>query len=164
MNKSNWQKPTAKPLGDILSKTCDDMFARQGFASRELVTRWASIVGENIAAHCEPVKIQWPRVPEKAPDQAQEPATLVLRVEGPLALEIQHQSDAIIARVNRFLGWAAIGRLALKQAPLSRPEPVKALKVIPQAQIEAVAGTLEAIEDEELRQALARLGAALKQS
>ncbi len=61
--------------------------------------------------------MQWPRPVEGQP---QEPATLVLRVEGPMALEIQHSSDVILERVNRFLGWSAVGRLALRQAPLSR--------------------------------------------
>ena len=67
--------------------------------------------------HSEPLKIQWPRPVEGQP---QEPATLVLRVEGPMALEIQHASDVILERVNRFFGWSAVGRLALRQAPLSR--------------------------------------------
>ena len=61
--------------------------------------------------------MQWPRPVEGQP---QEPATLVLRVEGPMALEIQHSSDVILQRVNRFFGWSAVGRLALRQAPLSR--------------------------------------------
>ena len=71
-----------------------------------------------IAAHSEPLKMQWPRPVEGQP---QEPATLVLRVEGPMALEIQHSSDVILERVNRFFGWSAVGRLALRQGPLSRP-------------------------------------------
>ena len=94
-----------------------DAYAKQGFAARELVTRWAEIAGPEIAAHSEPLKMQWPRPVEGQP---QEPATLILRVEGPMALEIQHSSDVILQRVNRFFGWSAVGRLALRQAPLSR--------------------------------------------
>ena len=84
------------------------------------------IAGPEIAAHSEPLKIQWPRPVEGQP---QEPATLVLRVEGPMALEIEHASDVILQRVNRFFGWSAVGRLALRQAPLSRrerPRPLRA--------------------------------------
>lgn len=149
----------AKPLGDIVGKTIDDLFARQGFASRELVTRWHAVVGETIAQHCEPVQIKWPRAVGDAPP---EPATLVLRVEGPMGLEIQHQSDAIIARINRFLGWPAIGRLAFRQAPLTRTAP-KAPRRAPSAEaLNAVESTLDAVADDDLRHALARLGAALK--
>ena len=64
--------------------------------------------------------------------QPQEPATLVLRVEGPMALEIQHTSDVIIERVNRFFGWNAVGRIALRQAPLSR-RPVRQRRKAPDA-------------------------------
>ena len=108
---------SAKPLSVLLSDVFSDAYAKQGFAARELVTRWAEIAGADIARHSEPLKIQWPRPVEGQPQQ---PATLVLRVEGPMALEIQHASDAILERVNRFFGWSAVGRLALRQAPLSR--------------------------------------------
>src|SRR5215475_10172808 len=108
---------SAKPLSVLLNDVFSDVYARQGFAARELVTRWAEIAGPEIAAHAEPLKIQWPRPVEGQP---QEPATLVLRVEGPMALEIQHSADVILERVNRFFGWSAVGRLALRQAPLSR--------------------------------------------
>src|SRR4029078_8293810 len=108
---------SAKPLSVLLSDVFSEAYARQGFAARELVTRWAEIAGKDIAAQSEPLKMQWTRPVEGQP---QEPATLVLRVEGPMALEIQHSSDVILERVNRFFGWSAVGRLALRQAPLSR--------------------------------------------
>jgi hypothetical protein len=148
----------AKPLAAILGKTIDEVFARQGFASRELVTRWTEIAGEEIAAHSQPMKVQWPRAVGDAPP---EPATLVLRVEGPMALEIQHQSGVIIERVNRFLGWPAVGRLALRQAPLTRPDKRAARPAPDAAKVAEVAETLGAVEDEALKDALARLGASV---
>jgi len=149
----------AKPLSVLLGGVFADAYARQGFASRELVTRWAEIAGPEVAAHSEPLKIQWPRPVE---GQQQEPATLVLRVEGPMALEIQHASDAILQRVNRFFGWSAVGRLALRQAPLAH-RPAKKPPAAPDpAAVARVAATLESVEDEELRAALARLGATIK--
>jgi len=152
---------SAKPLAALLGRTIDEAFARQGFASRQLVTRWAEIAGSEIAEHSQPMKIQWQRPVEGQP---QEPATLVLRVEGPMALEIQHSSDVIIERVNRFFGWAAIGRLALRQAPLDRPEPKPRRQPPDPAEVERVAATLGPIADEALRDALARLGAAIKRN
>src|ERR1700743_2264986 len=107
---------SAKPLSVLLNDVFSDAYAKQGFAARELVTRWAEIAGHDIARCSEPLKIQWPRPVEGQPQQ---PATLVLRVEGPTALEIQHASDTILERVNRFFGWHAVGRLALRQGPLS---------------------------------------------
>jgi hypothetical protein len=81
-----------------------------------------------------------------------------------MALEIQHASDVILQRVNRFFGWSAIGRLALRQAPLSRRDAPKASRA-PDAELVAkVAETLSSVEDEELRAALARLGASIKRN
>lgn len=152
---------SAKPLSVLLSDVFSDAYAKHGFAARELVTRWAEIAGPQIAAFSQPLKMQWPRPVEGQP---QEPATLVLRVEGPMALEIQHSSDVILDRVNRFFGWSAVGRLALRQAPLSRPKP-RGVRPPPDPKAVAkVAETLSDIEDEQLRDALARLGAAIKRN
>ena len=151
----------AKPLSVVLIDVFSDAYAKQGFAARELVTRWAEIAGPEIARHSEPLKIQWPRPVEGQP---QEPATLVLRVEGPAALEIQHASDALLQRVNRFFGWSAVGKLALRQAPLSRREKPRTPRAPDAKAVAQVAETLSAIEDEELRAALARLGASIKRN
>ncbi len=152
---------SAKPLSVLLSDVFSDAYAKQGFAARELVTRWAEIAGAEIAAHSQPLKMQWPRPVEGQP---QEPATLVLRVEGPMALEIQHSSDVILARVNRFFGWSAVGRLALRQAPLSRRKPASVPRPPDPKAVARVAETLSAVEDDELRAALARLGASIKRN
>jgi hypothetical protein len=152
---------TAKPLSVLLNDVFSDAFAKQGFAARELVTRWAEIAGNDIAAHAEPLKMQWPRPVEGQP---QEPATLVLRVEGPMALEIQHRSDVILERVNRFFGWHAVGRIALRQAPLSRRDRRPAPRPPDPTAVKKVAETLSAVEDEALKEALARLGAAIKRN
>ena len=152
---------SAKPLSILLSEVFSDAYAKQGFAARELVTRWAEIAGAEIAAHSEPIKMQWPRPVEGQP---QEPATLVLKVEGPMALEIQHSSDVILARVNRFFGWSAVGRLALRQGPLSRRKASAPPPAPDPQSVERIAKTLSEIEDEQLRAALARLGAAIKRN
>ena len=152
---------TAKPLSVLLGDVFSDAYAKQGFAARELVTRWAEIAGREIAAHSEPLKLQWPRPVEGQP---QEPATLVLRVEGPMALEIQHSADVILERVNRFFGWSAVGKLAFRQAPLSRVRrPARPGPPDPKS-VAKVEESLGDIEDEQLKSALARLGAAIKRN
>lgn len=154
----NKPRPPARPLAVLATPLLSESFRRQGFASADLVTRWAEIVGTDIAAHAEPQKIQWPRVPEGEPPQ---PGTLVLRVEGPAAIEIQHLAPVILERVNRFFGWQAVGRLSLRQAPLARRADRRVAAPDPQRTAE-VAATLERIEDGPLRDAVARLGAAIK--
>jgi hypothetical protein len=156
MNKPS--RPVARPLRDLLGKVVGDTFTRQGFASAELVTRWPEIAGAEIAAHSEPIKIQWPRPSDTG---VRPQGTLVLRVEGPAAIEIQHLAGVICERVNRFLGWRAIERIALRQAPLRRASRKPERK--PDAAAAArLAASLPEIADDDLRAALARLGAAVK--
>ena len=148
----------ARPLADLAQGLLAESFRKQGFAASELITRWPEIAGAEIAAHAEPERIRWPRMNERDPC---EPATLVLRVEGPTAIEIQHQSGVIIERINRFLGWKAIGQIALRQAPLSRREK-KSPPAIDTEAATRMADTLQEVSDDNLRQALARLGVAVK--
>jgi len=152
----------AKQLRDVAGKIVGQAFTRQGFASAELVTRWSEIVGPEIAAHSEPIKIQWQRPrPSDLANAGQEPGTLVLRVEGPAAIEIQHLSNVICDRVNRFLGWRSVARVAFRQAPLRRSER-KSARACDPAVLARIAATLPEIADDDLKQALARLGAAIK--
>src|SRR5579859_4594315 len=119
-----WQKPRhrtsspvtkrtyPRPLADLLAPCIGDAFTRQGFTSCEIVTHWDEIVGPEVAAQAEPVRMQWVR--SRDPDESP-PATLVLRVEGPAALEIQHMAGVIVERVNRYLGWQGVSTIALRQ-------------------------------------------------
>jgi hypothetical protein len=151
-------RSVARPIADLVGACVADAFARQGFTSVELVTHWDDIVGVEIAAHAEPMKLQWPR--QAGADEA-EPATLVLRVEGPAAIEIQHLAGVILERVNRFFGWQAVGRIAIRQAPLMRRARKRQVVPIDAEAARRIADGLK-IEDGPLREALGRLGAAVK--
>jgi hypothetical protein len=150
---------SARPLADLVGPALTAAFKRHGFASTEIVTHWDDIIGAEIAAHCEPIKITWPR---RNDAEEPEPATLVLRCQGPAAIEIQHLAGVIVERVNRFLGWRAIERIALRQAPLARrakPQPPPAIDA---AEARRIAGQMTDSADDDLRAALGRLGAAVK--
>src|SRR5260370_11259082 len=151
MNKPGKSQP--RPLSDLLRRTLTEAFAKQGFASTELVTRWTEIVGADIADHSQPEKIQWSRSRD---GRLPEPGKLVLRVEGPMALEIQHLSGVILERVNRFFGWQAVGSIRLRQAPLRRI--ARDVHPAPDAQATArIMVGLGDIQDDKLRDALAPL-------
>jgi hypothetical protein len=159
VNKPSNRSWQPKRLSELAGKTIADALARQGFASTGIVTHWADIVGAEIADHAEPLRMAWPR---RVHEDDPEPATLILRVEGPVALEIQHMSGVIIEKVNRFFGWRAVGRIQIRQAPLMRRER-KARPAAPDPQAVArLAAGMSDIADEGLRAALARLGAAVK--
>jgi hypothetical protein len=148
----------ARPLPDIAGALLADAFRKQGFNSSELVVRWSAIVGDDVAQYAEPLKIQWQKV---ADGQKPPPGTLVLRVSGPAAIEIQHMSGVILERVNRYFGFAAIGKIAIRQAPLRRLAP-KAVRAIDPQAVAKIAENLPDTADPGLRDALARLGAAIQ--
>jgi hypothetical protein len=154
------KKTYPRPLADLIPGCLGDVFARQGFASSDIVTHWPEIVGLEISGYADPLKLQWPRGDAEDP----EPATLVLRAEGPAAIEIQHQSGVILERINRFFGWRAVGRIAIRQAPLARrTKSTAAARPDPEV-AHQVAESLPGIADDGLRQALGRLGAAVRRS
>jgi hypothetical protein len=147
-------------LGEFVAPLVEPVLAKQGFGETSLVSSWPEIVGETIARSCRPIKLQWPpRPPKRDPESPVEPAILVLRVEGGFALEAQHGAALIIERVNAHLGWNCIGKLAFRQGPIekaaARRRPgAPSAEALAKAHQEAAA-----IEGEELREALARLGA-----
>ena len=57
----------------------------------------------------------------------------------PGSIEIWHLAQVICERVNRFLGWRAVERIALRQAPLRRsaPSPAPAVDAAAAARIAA---------------------------
>src|SRR5262249_29082311 len=151
-------KTYPRPVADLLNRCLGDVFARQGFASADIVTHWPEIVGPEIAAHAEPMKLNWPRGGE----EEAAPATLVLRVEGPAAIEIQHLAAVFLAGLIRSCAWRAAPRLALRRAPLAGRPKVRPPPAPPRGARARVPPRLPEIADEGLRAALARLGAAIK--
>ena len=145
----------AAPLAALVGKTIGDALKRQGFASVEIVTQWQEIVGEDLARRSEPMKLTWPRRDD--PDSV---GILQIRVEGGYALEIQHLQQIIIERVNRYFGWRCVGRIAIRQGPVSPRRKRPARPVEPASdKIEQARGQIGDFEDEKLAHSVARLGA-----
>ena len=148
-----------KPFAQIAAPQIDPLLAKAGFAAREVVTQWPSIIGGDLAKRTAPLRIDYPRQKQQS-DELPEPGTLVVRVETPFALEVQHMSDQIIERVNAYIGWRCIARIRLHQAPLSpKQRTLPRLKAgLDQARVQK---TLDQVEDAGLRAALERLGKAI---
>jgi hypothetical protein len=134
---------------------------RRGFAEGGLIVEWASIVGAAIAARCLPKKLSLAR-----PGGRQE-GTLVVRVEPAFAVELQHLEPLLVERINGHFGYRAIARLILHQGPLTlgsspraAPRPLRPLSAAEEA---ALHRRVAAVEDDEVRGALERLGRAMRQ-
>ncbi len=152
----------ARPLADLIDDCLAPALKAQGFAGRAIVALWPEIVGERLSNRSRPLKIDWPRR-RPAPGETPEPATLVVRVEGAFALDMQQAAPIVLERVNTHLGWRAVGKLVLKQGPVA-PSAAKARPAPPDAAtLQRIAGQVSGVADPDLRAALERLGAAIAQ-
>ena len=52
-------------------------------------------------------------------------ATLVLRVDGARALDVQYKARQIIERINAYFGYAAVAELRIVQAPMRQLPPAR---------------------------------------
>lgn len=149
---------SAAPIADLVGKTVGDAFARQGFAAVEIVTHWEEIVGKELARRSEPVKLVWPRR-----DDTASIGILQIRVEGAYALEIQHLQPVIVERVNRYFGWRCVGKVAIRQGPVTAQKKRPARREEPSAaEITEARAALGKFEDEALARSVARLGALIR--
>ncbi|WP_158917090.1 DUF721 domain-containing protein [Caulobacter sp. S45] len=148
----------APPAGKALTaylKTLEGRFGQTGPGPKLLMERWREIAGEVLARRSEPVKLVRPR--------KEGPAILEIRVDGPAAALIQHQTADILARVNLALGAGAVDKLRIVQGPIRAPVATEAKtrrRPVPlDAAVEAelAAGLAEA-PDGGLKSALMRLG------
>lgn len=165
----------AKSVGAFVPKVTRPVFEKFGFPAAALVTDWTAIVGKDLASFTLPEKLTWPpmqtRFVDEDPSSVSEGtgrhgrgtqagggksgATLVLRVEGPRALEIQFKSQQVMDRINTFFGYRAVTAIRIVQAPLghkpkSPPKTQKPARPMPRTPINE-------IENERLRAALQKL-------
>jgi hypothetical protein len=137
------------------------VFSRYGFAYGEVLSRWSAIVGEELGAMSAPERIRWPRASGTGSQGRKSGGTLLLRVAEGRGLEFQHLAPRIIERINGFYGYQAVTAVKVLQGGLAAPSaPARKSAANPESP-EGGAPGLEAIEDEALRAALLRLGAAL---
>lgn len=122
----------AKTVGAYLGSVTRPVFEKFGFQRAALLTDWESIVGHPLCKFTAPEQIKWQQSRNETAEVEQfgqrDGATLVIRVEGPAALEVQHQAPQIIERINSYFGYKAIGDIRILQAPLQtspHKEPIK---------------------------------------
>ena len=83
----------------------------------------------------------------------------MIACEGIAALHLQHETGEIIARVNAFLGFTAVGRIRIVQKPVAAaPKPRPKLRELSGTEKSRLDAMVDGIEDDGLRAALARLG------
>jgi hypothetical protein len=156
-DKKEWRGGGLKAAAGAVRRAAKPALGKRGFAAADLIARWGEVMGADLARHTCPMRIAWQK--GKPGD-----ATLHLLVaSGAQATLVQHLVPLILERVNGFLGYRGIARLALTQGPLPpRPQakapPPRPLRPEETAELE---GLLAAVADPEMKATLAALGAAL---
>ncbi|MCX5576647.1 DUF721 domain-containing protein [Kaistia terrae] len=147
---------SARSIGALIGSVIAPICAKRGFATADLISAWADIVGPRYATTTMPEKITWPRR-----DQTKAPAgaTLVIRVDSGMAIYLQHETSVMLDRINGFLGFGAVSQLKIVQGVVSAPrKAVTAPPPLSRADEAIVADTVASVESDGLREALARLG------
>ncbi len=148
------RRPTAKPLSDLLVNVLKPAMQQHGLATSQLITRWAEIAGPELARVTQPLRATWPRGEDSGSLNHGQPlsGTLVLQVEPAFALDVQHEAQHILERVNALYGWKAMAKLSLRQGPVDKKREVAAPSSLGQAP------ELPQVSDDDLRAALQKLG------
>ncbi|WP_041392119.1 DUF721 domain-containing protein [Sphingobium sp. SYK-6] len=137
-----------RAIADLMPDIGRAAFRKFGFIQSSIVTRWAEIVGQRYAELTSPESIRFPTGRRSG-------GTLQLVVASGHAPMVQHVVPEIIERVNRFFGYDAVSRVAMRQGqvvpsePVRRPPPAM-LRPIPQELGEG----LREVSDPELRSVL----------
>lgn len=153
-----WRDRNPVAVSDLAGGVLDPVLQKRAGMSVALLQSWEEIAGPRLAASTRPERIAWPR--RRHEDDPFEPATLIIACEGAAALRLQHETSEIIARVNGFLGFSAIGRVRIVQKPVATSGPRARPRPRPLSREEntRLARVVDGVEDEGLRAALERLG------
>jgi len=147
--------------GGLLGQRIRQAGEKRGFAETRLLTQWAEIAGQAVAAVAQPVKVSY--------GAHGLGATLTLLTTGANAPMLQMQIPALIERVNACYGYNAIRKIQITQtAPTgfaegaaafaAKPEPDRRPQPVSAATQQAVEQVVGDVADPGLKQALALLG------
>lgn len=140
-------------VSDALKGVLDSALKKRGFATRDLLTHWATMAPKPYDQIAMPDELKWPR------GGGHEGATLYLRCKSGHALALAHEGERIAAAVNRYFGYLLVRevRLSLEPFTASSVSKIKDKPKSPQATEHAGVAVSE-VGDPALKSALKALG------
>jgi hypothetical protein len=144
-----------RALAATLPKVTKPVLEKHGRAYAALIGEWPHIVGPTLAELSLPEKL--------AASPNAMGSVLTVRVAGAAATEFQHLGPQILERINTYLGFGAVTRLKIVQAPLPGPQrrPMRRPRMPSPAARKAIAEAANAVTDPALHDALVRFGEAI---
>lgn len=159
----------AKAVGTFVPGLTRKSFEKFGFATAQLITDWGDVAGVELARFTCPERIRWPRLPlGEDGEAARGGAVLMLRVDPARALDVEYKRAQLMERINVYFGYRAVADIRIVQGAIDRAEQNGKAFATPPLSVgrparpaaggkPAGAPEIEAVADEGLRQALARL-------
>lgn len=137
-----------RPIGTLIPSLTRPAFRRISPAAAQLMADWPSIIGPALAAVTTPQRFS--------------AGQLTVACSGPIAMELQHLTTELIARINTHLGGSPVKRLRFVQthSPTLAATPVPPPQPDPAA-AQAAEAAVASVRQGDLRAALARLGQAV---
>jgi hypothetical protein len=132
-----------RPLNALLPRLTRPAFKRRSPAAAHLMSDWPDIVGPILAAQTMPQRLSG--------------GTLTLGCAGPVAMELQHLTPQLIAKINGALGQVVVERLRFVQVVMPAA-PRRAARPAAVSLPEPVDARIRQVDDPELRAVLERLG------
>ncbi|MDZ4736549.1 MAG: DUF721 domain-containing protein [Rhodospirillaceae bacterium] len=146
-------------IGAVLPKVAGETLGRRGFAEGAIFGQWRDIVGADLAADCLPEKLAF--VGGRRSD-----GTLHILAASGAALELQHRTEQILARVNSYLGYGAVARVRIRQGRLPERRQSAILPATDDTDDAAdpmfATPALGTIADPKLKEALTRFGRSVR--
>lgn len=138
----------ARAIADLVPAIGDTAFRKFGFVQSAVITRWSEIVGARLARVTSPVALRFPQ-------GRKSDGTLHIAVIGAHGPVVQHVLPDIIARTNRFFGYAAVAQVRLSQGQAAGPAPAAHVRQAQQSNVAVTQNaSVRAIKDPELRAVL----------
>jgi hypothetical protein len=164
VSPTKFKRRGAQPIADLIAGVLSPAARKRGFATIDLFSYWPDIVGSAFADHTQPERLNWPKKLDNGGEAAFEPATLTVRCEGSRALLFQYEVPSIIERINAIFGFRAISKIRIVQMPIVRYGVVPPPPITPLGEHEErkLSAEIAGVEDEALRDALLKLGRAVR--
>lgn len=142
-----------RPLAGAAMRAAKPSYQKFRRHHNELEAVWGEIVGPTLAQMTRPEHY---RPGTGLSNNGQ----LTVRVDGALALNLQHMSPQIVERVNAYFGYQAIARLKIVQGPVLKQGSARPVRHRPlsTAEREDLERSVEPVQDAGLKAALIRLG------
>lgn len=95
-----------EPVSNIIGKITQPALKKNGLETG-LLKDWNQMVGPQLAAYCQPLKLHIPR--------SKKSGVLTVEVQASHALVAQHLQSLILEKLNVYYGYRAVERVQFKQ-------------------------------------------------